>query len=60
MKPIDLALQSALVAQQTIAEWSRDESGRVTVHPDVIKKAVDATVINLRRAASSEGERGTK
>src|SRR3954471_19822456 len=35
-------LECLHVARQIIAEWVRDENGRVNVHPDVISKAVNA------------------
>jgi|HubBroStandDraft_4_1064222.scaffolds.fasta_scaffold00050_46 hypothetical protein len=48
-------LRAALeVAQQTINEWVEDEHGRVHVHKDVIKHAVDAAAL-LAQPVPAEG-----
>jgi hypothetical protein len=48
--------QSLAVAKQTIDEWVEDETGRVYVHKDVIRKAVEAAITNLQQESSASVE----
>lgn len=47
-------LNALQVAKQTIDGWTRDSEGRVTVHPDVISKAVNAAIAALEEASEHE------
>jgi len=51
---MDKAREALLLAKQTIDEWVEDEHGRVHVHKDVIRKAVEAALASLEAAPDWE------
>jgi hypothetical protein len=47
-------LNALRVAQSTISGWTKDETGRVCVHTDVIEKAVKAALNIAERMAQDK------